>query len=153
MESPALATLPIESGKIEGYAVRMVPKGCLVGGKVITDSDRDKPGDLEVRCVDERGSIVGSSRVNSSGQFRIDSVPCDCRCVLEAWGSDGKLVGRSETQNTGRGRELYAEIKIFSSRDGYEAEIDDPDPSPATNHRQDVKHSEDSRSAGGFSPT
>jgi len=112
MESEGPLNLPIESGKIDGYVLRMIPEGCMVHGKVVFSGNAPETTGIEVRCINERGTLTRSDKLNSSGAFKIYGAPFDSQCFLEVRASAGELLAASESFATGRKREIYHEIVI-----------------------------------------
>jgi hypothetical protein len=106
------ALLPIESGKIEGYSLRMVPEGCVVQGKVLSRSGTDTVVDLEVQCVCTSSDFSRSARTDSDGFFSISGVPANSDCFLELYGGNGELLSRSVRFETVQKKEIYRELRI-----------------------------------------
>ena len=115
MEETDPQPLPIESGKIEGYSLRMIPQECVIRGKVILAGIAEAAPHLEVRCVDEAGEVWRAARVSSSGEYRIAGLPFDFRCFLEVRAADGTLLWGSESFSTGSQKEIHRDITIPSS--------------------------------------
>ncbi len=105
-------TLPIQSGKIEGYILRLIPEGCLVVGKVaIEDPHATIPG-YTLTCICKNQESPRSTQTETDGQFKIAGVPPDTECFLEIRTADGKLVTRSEPFQTVQKKEIYLELKL-----------------------------------------
>lgn len=111
-ENPEAAVLPLEAGKIEGYSLLMVPQGCTLHGRVVTDPELGSPADLEVRCVREDGSTAGVTSPGSEGSFSIGAIPSDVVCRLEVHNAQGEVLYRSEPVETGTHRELRRDLTI-----------------------------------------
>ncbi|MEJ2716760.1 MAG: carboxypeptidase-like regulatory domain-containing protein [Deltaproteobacteria bacterium] len=112
MEETDPQPLPIESGKIEGYVLRMAPEECVISGKVLFARIEEAAPHLEVRCVDEAGEVWRAARVSSSGEYRIDGLPFDFRCFLEVRAADGMLLCGSESFSTGSHKEIHRDLTI-----------------------------------------
>jgi hypothetical protein len=114
MEETDPRPLPIESGKIEGYCLRMIPEECVINGKVIFGGIAGAAAHVEVRCVDESGEVWRASRVSSSGEYHIAGLPFDFRCFLEVRAEDGRLLWGSESFSTGNQKEMRRDITVSS---------------------------------------
>ncbi len=114
MEKPVPPVLPVESGKIEGYSLQMIPEGCLVHGKVLTEGGGEPPEGLKVTCVRKGGDFSRSEPIGTDGEFRFFGVPHDSEYVLEVRGPDGVLLSTSAQIETSRKREVSCEIQIPS---------------------------------------
>jgi len=113
MESSEPLALPIESGRIEGYNLRMIPEGCVVHGKVLTESGVPGPEDLTVKCLSKsEPGFARSARTDSKGVFRIYGVPVNSKCFVEVHATDGNLLARSVHFETVQKKEIYQEVKI-----------------------------------------
>jgi len=128
VENTGPSVLPIESGKIEGLTLKMIPDGCLVHGRVIRDRAEQTIGDLEVSCVVDGGGMIRSARTGSSGEFTIYGIPVASRAVLEIRGQDGELMAASDAFETGRLREIHYDVAIPSAPDTGEAIEREPEP-------------------------
>jgi hypothetical protein len=114
METPVPPVLPVESGKIEGYSLQMIPEGCLVHGKVLTEEGGEPPEGLKVTCIRKGGDFSRSEPIGPAGEFRFFGVPHDSEYVLEVRGPDGVLLSSSAPIETSRKREVSCEIQIPS---------------------------------------
>lgn len=112
LEDQASSPLPIESGKIEGYNLRMVPEGCVVQGKVVARTITDTVFGLEVRCVCKSSDLSTSVQTDSRGVFRIAGIPPNSECFLELYGPNGELLSRSPRFETVQKKEIYRELPI-----------------------------------------
>ena len=112
MESSDPVTLPIESGKIEGYNFKMLPEGCLVQGRVVFEVAGETLPWLHVKCVCSKENV---SRIHTDRHGRPVSYyrrPLDSICYIEITDENRILLCRSETFETLQKKELYKEIKI-----------------------------------------
>jgi hypothetical protein len=114
MEETDPRPLPIESGKIEGYCLRMIPEECVISGKVIFGGITGAAPHVEVRCVDETGEVWRASQVSPSGEYHIAGLPFDFRCFLEVRAAEGRLLWGSESFSTGNQKEMRRDITIPS---------------------------------------
>ncbi|MGB6064228.1 MAG: carboxypeptidase-like regulatory domain-containing protein [Desulfomonilaceae bacterium] len=111
-ESREPLILPIESGKIEGFNLRMIPEGCLVHGRVLLEGSREGAPDFEVRCFCEDGAFARSDRSDSAGEFGISGVPLTSKCSIEVCGTGGEVLAKSAPFETLHKKEVYREIAI-----------------------------------------
>jgi hypothetical protein len=114
MEDPVPPVLPVESGKIEGYSLQMIPEGCLVHGTVLTEEGGEPAEGLKVTCVRKGGDFSRSEPIGPGGEFRFFGVPHDSEYVLEVTGPDGGLLSTSAPIETSRRREVSCEIQVPS---------------------------------------
>jgi hypothetical protein len=117
LESSEPMALPIESGKIEGYQVRMIPEGCIVQGRVSSHPAKGDLGRVEVKCICRAGDLTRSSRTDGEGRFRISGIPVNSECYLEAIDSEGKWYGRSAPFQTVQKRDIYQELTLHERPD------------------------------------
>lgn len=122
MESRDPLTLPIESGKIEGFNFRMIPEGCLVQGRLLSPSGARLIEGHEVRCYCGNGDFVRTGLSDAEGEFRITGVLLNSKCFIEILGKDGALLVRSDPFETVQKKEIYREMVIPG-----ESAVDDPD--------------------------
>ncbi|MEI7448750.1 MAG: carboxypeptidase-like regulatory domain-containing protein [Desulfomonile sp.] len=115
MEESHPPALPIESGKIEGYNLRMLPEGCVLQGKVAFDNSNDSVAGLEVKCVCLSDDFSRTTHTDPEGHFVISSVPPNSECFLEVLTLHGDLLLRSEPFETVQKKEIYREVKIVSN--------------------------------------
>jgi hypothetical protein len=112
MESRDPLALPIESGKIEGFNFRMIPEGCLVQGRVITEpGGRPLPG-YEVKCFCGNRDFLRSTLTGAAGEFRIPGVLLNSKCFIEICGEDGAPIAQSDPFETVQKKEIYREMVI-----------------------------------------
>jgi hypothetical protein len=127
MENREPLALPVESGKIEGLNFRMIPEGCLVQGRVITE-----PGGLpipnhEVKCYCGNRDFSRSAFTDATGEFRIPGVLLNSKCVIEVCGKDGAPIARSDPFETVQKKEIYKKMVIPVEAEQERApEIDEP---------------------------
>jgi hypothetical protein len=105
--------LPIESGKIEGYSVRMIPEGCLVQGRVVDEAGAEALPDLEVKCVCPTAGFEHSVVSDEDGEFEVLHVPHNNDCYLEVRQSDGNVLARSVQFQTAHRREYFQELRVL----------------------------------------
>jgi len=107
------APLPVESGKIEGYMLRMVPEGCTIHGRVLlADPELSGSAGMEVRCVCKDGAVGGSVSTDDAGQFRIFGVSSEAVCHLEVRNANGEVLHCSEKFETAGHKDLRLEVAI-----------------------------------------
>ncbi|MBI5250161.1 MAG: hypothetical protein HY912_11765 [Desulfomonile tiedjei] len=141
MENADPLVLPIESGKIEGLTLRMIPEGCVVQGRVVLDVGLNLLHDFEVKCVCGEGSCSRSSRTDSTGEFRIPGVLVNSKCHIEVRGSDGSMLVKTEPFETVQRKEIYREIQIRAPKDSedsksaetWDKELSEQTPSSGSN--------------------
>ena len=112
MEQANPEVLPVESGKIEGYSLRMMPEGCTVHGKVTFEKNIERPQAMAVRCVVEGTSFTGFGRVGLSGSFIIHGVPLESRCHLEVRTTKGDVLAVSDPFETRHERYVTANVTV-----------------------------------------
>lgn len=113
MESPEPLTLPIQSGKIQGYNFQMIPEGCTVLGRVCREDSEEGIPDCEVTCVNaDLEERARSTKTDSEGKFLMYGVPLNAEYVLEVRSPDGTLTIRTEPFQTLQKKEHSVEIKL-----------------------------------------
>jgi len=105
-------SLPIKSGKIEGYRVRMIPEGCVVQGRVTTQGGTRVVSDVQVTCSCKAKDYARSARTDSEGRFRLSGIPINSECYLEVVRHDGTAMVRSNTFETVQRKEIYQDLII-----------------------------------------
>ncbi len=115
MEQSEPPQLPIESGKIEGFNLRMIPEGCVVSGRVVRDGSSEGIPGHEVSCVCRVDNYSRTAKTNAEGEFRISGVPVNSECFLEVRGEGGTLRITTDTFQTVQKKEIYTEIKVADS--------------------------------------
>ncbi|MEW6352044.1 MAG: hypothetical protein AB1646_23585 [Thermodesulfobacteriota bacterium] len=127
VEGDEVTMLPIESGRIEGYTLRMVPEGCVVKGRISDYPLAGTESTLSVRCADEDGHFSRSATVEASGGFLIEGVPSSTECFLEIVDASGRSLARSSTFSTVNRKELAQDITVSApsgqERDAPGAEV------------------------------
>ncbi len=116
MEDADPAKLPIESGKIEGYTLHMIPEGCLVHGRVIFEEYSQPQQDLEIRCIRPEDGFTRSAAVESAGAFRITGAPHDSMCHLEVFNREGEMIASTDSFQTGREREVFRNVTVSATQ-------------------------------------
>lgn len=117
MENAEPLVLPIESGKIEGLTLRMIPEGCTVQGRVVLEVGSDIVPDFEVKCVCGEGTFSRSGKTDATGEFRIPGVLINSKCYLEVRGVDGSLLTTTDPFETVQRKEVYREVTISTSKE------------------------------------
>jgi hypothetical protein len=112
LENSDAMPLPIESGKIEGYRVRMIPEGCIVQGRVTTQGGSQVVPDIQVQCLCKAGDYSRSVRTDTEGRFKLAGIPINSECCLEVLRSDGRVVVRSNAFETVQRREIRQDLII-----------------------------------------
>lgn len=112
MENSEPLLLPIESGKIEGFMFKMIPEGCIVHGRLISQGPGRPVSNVEVKCICGNGEFERTSRSESSGDFKITGVLANSKCFIEVRDSEGKLLVDSEPFETVQKKEIFREIVI-----------------------------------------
>jgi hypothetical protein len=119
LEVPELKILPVESGKIEGYELKMLPEGCVVYGTLFRDPDGAALPGVEVTCVSRTGEFSRSTVTDADGRFKISAIPVNSECHLEILSAEGKVIGLSPAFETVQKKEIFQDLRIS------------PDPTPA----------------------
>lgn len=109
---PVSAALPLESGKIEGYMLRMIPEGCTIHGRVLADPEVSVTAGMQVRCVCKDGAVGASVSTDDAGQFRIFGVSSEAICHLEVRNANGEVLHCSEPFETAGHKDLRLEVAI-----------------------------------------
>jgi len=104
--------LPIESGRIEGYAIRMIPEGCLVHGKVINQTAASLTAECEIQLHVRGQETVRSVFSDSAYGFRINGVPNHVECRLHVIDTAGSLLATSPWFETGEKREIVMNVTV-----------------------------------------
>jgi len=126
LESSEAMALPIESGKIEGYRVRMIPEGCIVQGRVTTQGGSRVVPDVHVKCLCKAGDYSSrSARTDNEGRFRLSGIPINSECWLEVLRTDGKVMVRSNAFETVQRREIHQDLIV--AVDALDPQLDPPD--------------------------
>lgn len=125
MENTDPLVLPIESGKIEGFTMRMIPEGCVVQGRVSVTNGTSIDSNLEVNCVCADGRFSRSGRIDAtSGEFRIPGILVNSKCLLEIRDSNGAVLTRSEPFETVQKKEIFKEVVLRDSGGITESDTD-----------------------------
>ncbi len=104
--------IPVESGKIEGLVINLVSQGCLIQGRVILEDGAVPVPNVKVKCICKSEGFVGTCSTDDVGYFRLSNVPVNSECFLEAIGSDGNTLAKTEVFETVQKKQLYKDIKI-----------------------------------------
>jgi hypothetical protein len=124
--------LPIESGKIEGYTVRMIPEGCLLHGKVINETPTSLGPVFEVRCHWGGQGAFRSVLTDSAGGFRMSGVPHNSECHIQVIDKEGRTFAVSEKFETGEKKEIVMNVAITNvEAPEVESSPSDKDPDPS----------------------
>ena len=126
LESSDPMPLPIESGKIQGYRVRMIPEGCVVQGRVTTQGGTRVVPDVQVTCQCRAKEYSRSGRTDTEGRFRLSGIPINSECFLEVVRRDGKVMVRSNTFETVQRKDIHQDLII--PVESLEASADKLDP-------------------------
>lgn len=141
MESAEPLVLPIESGKIDGLTLRMIPEGCVVQGRVVLDAVSNLSPNFEVKCVCGEGAFSRAGKTDATGEFRIPGVLANSKCYIEVRGSDGSLLTKTDPFETVQRKEIYREVQIRTpiesnerqSAKDWDEEVPDEPRSPGSN--------------------
>ncbi|MBI5569825.1 MAG: hypothetical protein HY914_07770 [Desulfomonile tiedjei] len=112
LESHDPMVLPIESGKIEGFNIRMLPEGCTVDGRVSAEQDGTPVAGVEVRCLCRAGGFVRSAITDPEGNFAISGIPVNSVCHLELLGEGGGVLTRSEPFETVQKKAIHRSLTL-----------------------------------------
>ncbi len=126
MDPAKPGVLPMQSGKIEGYSLRMIPEGCIVHGKVTFEEEVVPSSALAVKCVVEGSSFSGFGRVGQSGSFMLHGVPLESRCHLEVRARDGEVLAISDPFETRQERHVTQNVTIKGSGNKPRESQEDP---------------------------
>lgn len=116
--------LPIEAGKIEGYAIRMIPEGSQVHGKVINQTATPLPSECEIRLHVRGQDVVRSVFTDSAYGFRINGVPHHAECRLEVIDTAGRTFAVSPWFETRDKKEIAMNIRVAAQTMPAEEESD-----------------------------
>ena len=141
MESSEPLVLPIESGKIDGLTLRMIPEGCVIQGRVVLDAVSNLSPNFEVKCVCGEGAFSRSGKTDATGEFRIPGVLANSKCYIEVRSSDGSLLTKTDPFETVQRKEIYREVQIRTpiesnereSTKDWDEEVPDEPRSPGSN--------------------
>lgn len=112
LESSEPMALPIKSGKIEGYRVRMIPEGCVVQGRVTTQGGTRVVPDVQVTCSCKAKDYSRAGRTDSEGRFRLTGIPINSECYLEVVRQDGVVIVRSNSFETVQRKEIHQDLIV-----------------------------------------
>ncbi len=115
MASDEPPALPIQSGRIESFALEMIEERVVITGAVIFEDQPEPLPELEVRCVWGTDDSARSAKTDADGSFRIDAVPIETTCALELLDADGTVIAGSEPFGTGSKREIHRDIIVPAS--------------------------------------
>ncbi len=104
--------VPVESGKVEGLTVRMIPEGCTIRGRVFPAPEADLPPGLTARVVCDPGQLTRSGPVAETGAFSIGGTPHNSRCRVEITDKDGEITAVSKEFDTERRKELFRKVEL-----------------------------------------
>ena len=127
MEDDQVRPLPLHSGKIEGYVLRLVPEGCLVAGQVILEGREMQIPAYTLTCICKNQESPLSGQTDADGRFKITGVPLNTQCLLEIRNADGLLVSRSAPFHTTQKREIHLDLTIGTPIDSPTHEASLPD--------------------------
>lgn len=112
LENAEPMALPIRSGKIEGYRVRMIPEGCVVAGRVTTQGGTKVVPDVQVTCACRAKDYARAARTDTEGRFRLTGIPINSECYLEVVRHDGVVMVRSNTFETVQRKEIHQDLIV-----------------------------------------
>ncbi|HMK34711.1 MAG TPA: carboxypeptidase-like regulatory domain-containing protein [Desulfomonilaceae bacterium] len=135
MESREPLVLPIESGKIEGFNFRMIPEGCLVQGRVLTEPGGKPVSGHLVKCSCGNGQFSRSAYSDAAGEFRISGILLNSKCFIDVYGENGEILARSTPFETVQKKEVYREL--FLPDQSLVEEADAPETSGFEDKRPD----------------
>jgi len=115
LDSPNPMVLPIESGKIEGFNIKMLPEGCTVHGRVSAEQDGTPLAGIEVKCTCRAGGFARSAVTDPEGNFAIAGIPVNSACHLEVLGEDGIVLVQSEPFETVQKKAIYRSLTVPGS--------------------------------------
>lgn len=104
--------LPARSGKITGLDIRMVPEGCLIHGKVLSEEGLNPIPDLVVNCACRSEQFKSSSTTDSNGAFQTVGAPLNSECVIQLMTPDGKVLLDSKSFETVQKKQIFLEFKV-----------------------------------------
>ena len=104
--------LTIQSGKIDGFNLRMIAEECTVQGRVFDGAYGNPAADMEVRCVCKNSGRASSCRTDESGKFLLTGVPVNSECELEVWGANNTALARSQFFETVPKGQIQRDIVI-----------------------------------------
>jgi hypothetical protein len=125
VQDPETLKLTIQSGKIDGFNLRMVAEECTVQGRVFDGAHGNPAADMEVRCVCKSSGRASSCRTDGSGKFFLTGVPVNSECELEVWSANNTVLARSQFFETVPKGQIQRDIVISSEdRESGEEPVD-----------------------------
>ncbi len=118
MENAGGVTLPVESGKIEGLNLSMIPDGCVVKGRILLSDTSEPVPHTMVRCRSRLGDYTGESVSDADGNFSVVGVPPNCECYMEVVDSSGKRLHVTEHFETVQKNQICLTIEITEMPSG-----------------------------------
>ena len=143
--------VPIESGRIEGFNFRMIPEGCVVHGKVLSENYGAPAPNVTVSCVCGIDKFTRETVTDSSGEFKILGVLVNSKCHIEVSDERRQLLAKSEAFETVQKKEIVKTI-VIPEQTGASRVLDEPTDSKA-GHVVAVRREKalsDNAPAGGF---
>jgi hypothetical protein len=112
MEDGEPLIVPIESGRIEGFNIRMIPEGCIVHGKVTLDEEGIPAPNVTVRCICGINKFTREAITDSSGEFKIQGALVNSKCHIEIVDADQRILALSDAFETVQKKEIVKNISI-----------------------------------------
>ncbi len=115
MNADQPVALSAKSGKITGVDIHMIPEGCLIHGKVLSEEDLNPIPDLVVNCACRSEQFKSSSITDSNGAFQTVGAPLNTECVIQVMTPDGKILLNSKPFETVQKKQIFMEFKVKNS--------------------------------------
>ena len=139
MNSEGPLQLPVKSGKLDGFDIPMIPEGCLIHGRVLSEVDQKPLEGLTVKCACRSEQFNFSVKTDSRGAFQAFGAPLNSECSIQVLSEDGEALVSSSPFETVQKKQIFMEFKVDLSGkqnneieskgfDDIEVIIDDPEP-------------------------
>lgn len=110
-------SVPVQSGRVDGFVVNLVSQSCLIQGRAILEDVNSPLPDLEIKCICRSEGFVGTTRTDRGGNFSLSNVPMNSECYLEAIDQSGTILVKTNRFETGQ-KQLYKDIRISVVQSG-----------------------------------
>ncbi len=112
MNSDGPIKLPAKSGKIKTFDIPMLPEGCLIHGKVMSEADKTPLAGLTVKCSCRSERFTHTTTTNSSGAFQAAGAPLNSECAVQVLSPDGHLLLDSNPFETVQKKQIFLDLKV-----------------------------------------
>ncbi|MDD3472028.1 MAG: carboxypeptidase-like regulatory domain-containing protein [Syntrophaceae bacterium] len=112
MDSDGPIVLPVKSGKLEDFDIVMLPEGCLIQGKVISEIDHGPTSGLIVKCACRSEQFKFDTTTDMDGSFQVFGAPLNSECVLDVFTPDGEVLLSSKPFETVQKKHLLVDFEV-----------------------------------------